>query len=192
MSLFDTDEIAKLKAEREKEESEAAKAAQEMKAAEDAAKDLANREVAALLPFVSEALDEFVGLAKQLGTKSSACKVYVDAFFGEKTKYGRKKAESDVALWHLFSGHWPNGRGTVAIDERGRTFIEELDERTKDTYITYNRYEVPREMAAEVIAESIRSSYCKKSREYCEGDLLEEQRAQTAVRDAFMDVLKKK
>ena len=192
MSFFDTGEIARLKAERQQEEAEAAGTAQQKKAAEDAAKNLASREVATLLPFVSGALDEFVGLAKQLGTKSSACKVYVDALFGEKTKYGRKKAETDVALWHLFSGRWPNGRGTVAIDERGRTFIEELDERTKDTYITYNRYEVPREMAAEVIAESIRTDYLKKNREYREGDLLETKRAEETVRNAFMEVLKKK
>ena len=192
MSFFDKDEIAKIAAERQQEEVAARKAAQEKKVAEEAAKDLANREMAALMPFVREALEEFVGLAKQLGTKSSPCKVYVDALFGEKTKYGRKKVEADVALWHLFSGRWANGHGTVAIDGRGRTFVEELDERTKDSYITYDRYEVPREMAAEVIAESIRTAYCKKTREYREGCLLEAQRAEEAVRNAFMEILKKK
>lgn len=192
MSFFDKDEIAKLTAERQREEDEAARAAQKKKAAEDEAKALALREAGALLPHVLEALDEFPGLAEQLGKKPWTCSVYVDALFGQKTKYGRKKVETDVALWHLFSGRWPSGYGTVAIDSRGRTFLEELDERTKETYIAYDRYEVSRETAAGVIAASIRNGFYDKNKAFPKGSLLDAARAKQAVQDAFMEILKTK
>ena len=189
MSFFNKDEIARMADERRQEEEAAAQAARDKQAREAEEKALAEREVAVLLPFVREALAEFVPTAKQLGTKSFTSAVFVKTPLGAKTKYGRQQIKFDVRLWSPCYESWSNNTGSIYIDERGRTYFGDSTV-NRSHYRTTAIFQIPRDDAADKIARTVRSGFYYSRKEYPKGSLLDAGCAKEVVQEAFMEALK--